>query len=106
MKLFRLVSIFEGFSYLLILSVTLGLISRDFVFQLGIGHGVLFIAYLMLSLHASHKRGWSVIVWLLVFLASLVPFAFIAVELFIRKEIGEDTGAEPSLDQSVDSMST
>ncbi len=106
MKLFRLVSIFEGFSYLLILSVTLGLISRDFVFQLGIGHGVLFIAYLILSLHASHKSGWSVIVWLLVFLASLVPFAFIAVELFIRKELGEDTGAESSLDQSVDSMST
>jgi len=40
-----------------------------------------------LSLLASHKQSWSLITWLLVFLASLVPFAFIAVELFVQKEL-------------------
>lgn len=87
MKIFRLVSLLEGISYLLILSISLGMISRDYVFYLGSAHGGLFIVYIILSLYASHKRGWSVIVWLLVFMASLVPFAFIAVEFYLRKEI-------------------
>ncbi len=89
MKYFRLVSLLEGFSYLLILSVSLGFISRDFVFNLGMAHGVLFILYLALSLRVSHQKGWSVVVWMLVFLASIVPFAFLAVEAFMRKESRE-----------------
>jgi integral membrane protein len=86
LKAFRLVSLLEGLSYLLILSVTLGAVGREYVFPLGIGHGILFLVYIVFSLQTSHKQGWSVMVWLLVFLASIVPFAFIAVELFARKE--------------------
>jgi len=86
---FRLASLLEGISYLLILSITLGIISRDYVFYLGSMHGVLFIAYLVLSLHASHTRNWSVISWLIVFLASIVPFAFIGVEFYIRQQLSE-----------------
>ena len=85
MNAFRLVSLSEGLSYLLILSITLGFVPREFVFPVGIAHGILFIAYLCLSLFVSHKREWPLITWLLVFLASLVPFAFIAVDLFLRK---------------------
>lgn len=106
MKIFRLASLLEGSSYLLILSVTLGIISRDFVFSLGIIHGVLFIAYLMLSLNVSHKQSWSVVVWLLVFFASIVPFAFIAVELFLRKELAKADGSESSLEQTSKKVST
>jgi len=84
-----LASLSEGISYLLILSVTLGIISRDYVSLLGAVHGVLFIAYMMLSLNVSHKQNWPVVIWLLVFFASIVPFAFIAVELFLRKESGK-----------------
>lgn len=73
----------------MILSVTVGIISRDYVFPVGATHGALFIAYLLLSLQASHKRGWSVIVWLLIFLASIIPFAFIGVEFFLRREVRE-----------------
>jgi len=89
LKYFRVASLFEGVSYLAILSVTLGFISRDYVFYLGLGHGVLFIAYLFLSLQASHKQGWSVIVWFLIFIASIIPFAFVGVEFFLRKEMRE-----------------
>ena len=96
MKTFRLISLLEGISYLLILSVTLGIISRDHVFFLGVIHGVLFTVYLVLSLYAAHKRSWSVTVWLLVFLASIVPFAFIGVELFLRKEPRENSVQQPS----------
>jgi len=87
LKIFRLVSLLEGISYLVILSVTLEVISRDYVSILGITHGVLFIAYFILSLQVSHKQGWSVIIWLLVLLAAIVPFAFIAVDLYLKKQI-------------------
>ncbi|MGB2131509.1 MAG: DUF3817 domain-containing protein [Marinobacterium sp.] len=89
MKFFRITSVLEGLSYLLILSVSLGAISREFVFPLGMVHGVLFILYLVLSLQVSHKKGWPVMVWLLVFLGSIIPFAFIGVELFLKKESKE-----------------
>ena len=87
MKYFRVASLLEGASYLAILSVTAGLISRDYVSVIGAAHGVLFILYLLLSLQASHKQGWSVITWLLIAFASVVPFAFIAVEVYLRKEM-------------------
>ncbi|WP_087461460.1 DUF3817 domain-containing protein [Oleiphilus messinensis] len=92
LKLFRILSVLEGGSYLVILSVTMGVISRDFVFMLGMTHGVLFIAYLMLSLLVSNKQGWSLFVWLGLFLASIVPLAFLPVEWFLRKE-AENTAA-------------
>ncbi|MFL0797656.1 MAG: DUF3817 domain-containing protein [Cellvibrionaceae bacterium] len=86
---FRIASLLEGLSYLVILSVSIGLISREFVYALGMAHGVLFLAYLVLSLQISHKQGWPVIVWLLVFFAAIVPFAFILVEVFIRRELAK-----------------
>jgi len=83
--LFRIISVLEGLSFLIILSVTLGFIDREFVFVLGMAHGVLFVCYLIFSLIVATKRNWSLIIWLFVFLASLIPFAFIAVELYLRK---------------------
>ncbi|CAH1386585.1 hypothetical protein NTGM5_30094 [Candidatus Nitrotoga sp. M5] len=77
----------------MILSVTLGITNREYVFPLGATHGVLFIIYLALSLYASHKQKWSEITWFLLFLASLVPFAFIAVEAYIRREMNKEVKA-------------
>lgn len=87
LKVFRVVSLIEGISYLLILCVTLGVISRDYVFIIGMGHGVIFLLYFVLSLLASHLQNWSLGIWLMVFLASIIPFAFIPVEIFIKKEL-------------------
>ena len=87
LKFFRAVSILEGLSYLAILSVTFGVISREFVSQIGMGHGVLFMLYLFLSMQVSEKQRWSLKISLPLFLASIVPFAFIAVELFLRKSL-------------------
>ena len=87
LKFFRIASMLEGISFLLILCVSFDIISRDFVYTLGMGHGVLFLMYLVFSFIASHKQGWSVFVWLLVFLASIIPFAFVPVEVFLQKEL-------------------
>ena len=86
LKNFRVVSVVEGLSFLIILSVTFGIISRDFVFHLGMFHGVLFIIYLVLSLLVTDKKGWSIFIWLALFLAAVIPFAFIIVEFLLRKE--------------------
>jgi len=83
---FRIVSVIEGLSYLTILSVTLEIISREYVFNIGMFHGVLFMLYLIVSLMVSDKKGWPILTWLALFVASVVPFAFIAVEIFLRKE--------------------
>ncbi len=88
LKYFRAISILEGLSFLAILSVTLGLVSRDFVFQLGMMHGVLFMLYLLLSLIVANKQRWSLLIWLSLFIASIVPFAFIVVEIFLGRTFG------------------
>ena len=84
---FRLASLAEGVSLLVILSVTLGLISRDYVYVLGMTHGILFLIYGLFSLIVSHRQGWSVITWVLTLAAGTVPFAFLLVERFLRKEM-------------------
>ena len=93
-KYFRVISLLEGLSFLAILSVTLGLVSRDFVFQLGMIHGVLFMIYLLLSLIVSNKQQWSLVTWLSLFIASIVPFAFIAVEIFLSKKLAYQKPAQ------------
>jgi integral membrane protein len=85
LKIFRIISILEGLSYLVILSVTFNIISRDYVFSLGMLHGVLFVFYLVFSLLLANQKGWSIVIWSLLFLASLIPFAFILVEVYLRK---------------------
>lgn len=89
LKKFRIVSVAEGLSYLAILCITLGLISREFISYLGMLHGILFIVYLALSFTLSEKKGWSILIWLALFLAAVVPFAFIVVEFFLRKKLVE-----------------
>ena len=89
LNVFRVSSIIEGISYLVILCVSLNIISREFVFTIGMTHGVLFLVYFLMSLLASHKQGWSVITWVLVLMAAVVPFAFIPVEIFIRRELSK-----------------
>lgn len=91
---FRAVSLLEGLSYLLILSVTLGFISRDLVFYLGMTHGVLFLLYLVISLAVAQKQQWSVFVWLGAFIASVIPFGFIPLEMYLRKPQSVEAEAE------------
>ena len=84
---FRILSVIEGISYLIILCVSFGIIGREYVYFLGMTHGVLFLLYFVFSFIVSHKLSWSVVIWLLIFLASIIPFAFVLVEVFIKKEI-------------------
>ena len=96
LKLFRALSVLEGLSYLTILSVTLGLLSRDYVYHIGMTHGVLLMLYLIFSLAVATKEKWSLMIWLGVFIASVIPLAFIGVEIFCRKSETKNMVAEPA----------
>ncbi|WP_119395620.1 DUF3817 domain-containing protein [Salinibius halmophilus] len=85
LNFFRLVSVIEGISYLLILSVTLGWLSRDYVSVLGMGHGVLFVIYIAALFACALWRKWTLLYTLMLFIASLIPFAFIAVEWHLKQ---------------------
>lgn len=85
LRCFRALSVAEGISYLMILSISLGLMSREFVSMVGMTHGILFILYLILLTTVSEKEGWSIPARGGLFLASIIPFAFLGAELFLRK---------------------
>ena len=97
LNVFRAISILEGLSYLAILCVAFGVLSRDFGFHIGMTHGVLFMVYIVVSLAVAHKESWSLKIWLPVFLASIVPMAFIGVELYLKSSsTGDDSLSEPT----------
>lgn len=106
MKLFRITSLLEGLSYLAILAVTLGFISREFVSPIGMTHGVLFMVYMVLSLQVSHKQEWSTLTWLMIFFASIIPFAFILAEVFLRKQEGKEDSDLSSSNNLADSSAS
>ena len=114
MKSFKILSMVEGISLLMLLFLAMPLkyqfnISGP-VFYVGITHGSLFLCYTVSSLAVSHKQGWSILTWLLVFLAGVIPFGFLMIDKRLREDnYGRDrtmNDAEPvPVVVSVDSSS-
>lgn len=78
LKTFRILSLIEGLSLLTLLFIAMPAkyqLGYDFVWQVGMTHGLFWLAYVTLSLAVSHRHNWSVIFWMLVLLASIAPFA-------------------------------
>ena len=85
LSFFRLLSFAEGVSYIMILAISLGFLSRDYVSMVGMTHGILFMVYLVVLAIVSEQAGWSKKARVGLFLASIIPFAFISAERFLRK---------------------
>lgn len=79
LKTFRLISIIEGLSLITLFFIAMPakyyFAAFDIVWQVGMTHGLLWMSYVVLSLVVSHKQGWSVVFWMIVLVASVVPFA-------------------------------
>lgn len=79
LSFFRKLSLLEGISLIVLLLVAMpakyhfGVI--DSIWQVGMTHGVLWTIYFVTSLAVSHQQKWSVMFWLLVLFASVIPFA-------------------------------
>ena len=90
LKIFRTLSLIEGISLICLLFIAMPAkyqFGYDFVWQVGMTHGLLWLAYVTLSLPVSHKQSWSVIFWMLVLLASIVPFACFFLDGKLKQEL-------------------
>ncbi len=78
MKLFRIIALLEGLSYILLLFIavpikyTLG--DPKFVKLLGMPHGVLFVAYIAFAFYFMQDKNWSIKTLAIVLLGSVLPF--------------------------------
>ena len=84
LKIFRVTAILEGISYLLLFSLTMPLkrladIPEPNIY-VGNAHGVLFIAYTVLALLVCFEKKWTIKRFLILFLASLLPFGTFYIE--------------------------
>ena len=87
---FRTLSIIEGFSLITLFMIAMPakyyFTAFDIVWVVGMTHGILWMIYVVFSLAVSHKQGWSVMFWMLVLLASVVPFACFFLDRELKKE--------------------
>ena len=89
LKTFRMLSMIEGISFLILLFIAMPAkyqFGYDFVRQVGMTHGLLWLAYAALSLPVSHKHNWSVSFWMLALLASTTPFACFFLDSKLKPE--------------------
>ena len=77
-KIYRLTAFLEGVSYILLLLIAVPikylLNETLFVKILGMPHGILFIIYILFSIIAKIKYNWNFRKFLVISIASLVPF--------------------------------
>lgn len=83
---FKIVAILEGISYLVLFGNML-LIKpfymdtyKTLLYPIGMAHGLLFVAYVLLALLVGSKLKWSFKTLGIVLLASLIPFATFYIE--------------------------
>ena len=85
-KVFKIISILEGCSFLLLLSNMLFIKPHDLVlykrllFPIGMSHGILFIAYLYLAFMIKEKQNWNIKDLMIIILGSLIPFGAFYIE--------------------------
>ncbi len=79
LSFFRKLSLIEGISLIVLLFIAMPAKYQfgyfDSVWIVGMTHGILWLAYLAVSLVVSHQQKWSIMFWLLVLFASVIPFA-------------------------------
>lgn len=77
-KIFRIVSVLEGISYLLLLFIATPikyLAGNDsYVKLLGMPHGILFLTYVALAIFLKYKLNWSAKTFAIILVASIIPF--------------------------------
>jgi len=87
---FRLVSLAEGISFLLLLFVAMPIkyIGHEpgAVRVAGMAHGLLFVVFLITLMHAAIDRSWRLPRVLLALLASVLPFGAFVLERTLKRE--------------------
>jgi integral membrane protein len=85
-KLFKLVAVAEGVSYLVLFFNMLVIkpnnidLYKTLLFPVGMAHGLLFMGYVLLAILIRNDQKWSLKDFFIVQLASLLPFATFYIE--------------------------
>lgn len=78
LKSFRIISILEGVSFLVLLGIGMPLKYMagipEVVQVVGMAHGLLFIMYILAAIFIKQKLNWSMQTFLIVILCSIIPF--------------------------------
>lgn len=81
---FRVIAFLEGVSYILLLFIAVPIKyfgdDPQYVKLLGMPHGVLFLAYIVLAIMVASELKWTKKTLFIVLLASILPFAAFYVE--------------------------
>ena len=96
---FRLLSLIEGLSLITLLFIAMPAryqFDVDFVWPVGMAHGVLWLAFVVVSLLVSHLQRWSIGAWLLALLCSVLPFGFLLLDARLRREMAK--ASAPAVD--------
>lgn len=84
-NIFRIIALLEGISYILLLGIAVPIkyILNDptYVKMLGMPHGLLFVAYIILAFVIRTKLNWNSKTMFIVLLASIIPFGTFYVDL-------------------------
>jgi integral membrane protein len=77
-NIFRIISLLEGLSYLLLLFIAVPLkyfYGHEFLVKiLGMPHGILFILYIFFSVILKNKMNWNIKQTIEIMIGSIIPF--------------------------------
>ena len=73
-KLFRIIALLEGASYLLLMYFAYINRDEELIRMLGMPHGLLFIGYVVLAFWLKPNYKWERREFLIVLIASIIPF--------------------------------
>lgn len=85
-KFFKIIAILEGISYLVLFSNMLFIkpnnltLYKTLLYPIGMSHGVLFITYVLLAILLKKAQHWNFKTFMIILVASLLPFATFYIE--------------------------
>jgi integral membrane protein len=86
LKIFKVIAILEGISYLVLFSNMLFIkpnnieLYKTLLYPIGMSHGVLFIGYVLLAILLKKPMNWDFKTFSIIQVASLIPFGTFYVE--------------------------
>ncbi len=90
LKIFKIIAFLEGVSLLLLLFIAMPMKyffnKPELVSSVGMAHGVLFIAYIVLATVLFMDKRWDLKIYAFICLASIIPFGTFIVENKFLKE--------------------
>jgi len=88
-KTLRLVGLIEGISFLLLLFIAMPvkymMDNPVLVKYIGMGHGVLFILFLVVLVAVCEKQKWSLSMFIMGLIASILPFGPFIFDMKLKK---------------------